>query len=36
MLNDKLQSYWHNVQSKLDNIRVDVQDGIKTYHVNLQ
>ena len=36
MLNDKLQQYWLSVQSKLDGIRVDTQDGIKKYHNSLQ
>jgi len=36
MLNDKLQQYWLTVQAKLDQIRVDTQNGVSKYHANLQ
>lgn len=36
MINDKLQLYWHNVQSQLDKIRSDCHEGINKYHQVLQ
>ncbi len=36
IIHEKVQGYWHTVQTQLDRIRSDCQDGIRKYHQNLQ